>query len=863
MDATTCRCKDATLKGMPVTARAYVLLVCAAGAASALGAVMLQVPRSAYHTWDLPVFVLLAAIAGGKKIELVRPRGSHDGASMSLGYAVTVAAMLRFGPAAGLLVGSITALSSCVYPKPYPAHQLVFNVALTAVESWLAGLAYLQLNGWSLALRPYESAGPIVASCLVSYLVNTGGVSIVIALCSGERIGTLWRTTFLWTAPSYFAGASISALGLFLFGERTGVILLFGAPVAFLTYYSYAVYTARAEEHRKHIEELQVSQAQLADLYLATIKSLALAIDAKDKYTHQHIVRVQRYAVAVAVHLGLSESDIEGVKTGALLHDIGKLGVAEYVLLKPGRLAEDEFKHIQRHPEIGAAILDPVSFPWPVVPAVKHHHEKWDGTGYPDGLRGEQIPLPARILAVADVYDALTSTRSYRTAWPHEKAVDVIRDGSGKHFDPTVAAAFLAVIGGVISQMAEEGIGPLAPHHVEPNLGTMKADLAARDIQRAAADLWALYEVAQTLSSSLALAETVDILSRKLEAMFPGSACAFLLMDKTRRQLDVRAASGVNREFLTGAHTLGPTSRSMRAAVERETYNGGFDQDDLLLTSVPTTEWVPIESSLIVPVVHRGEVLGSVNFYHPQAGAFGAHEQQLAEMVAQRAACALYNSIAFERARGHAETDPLTGLYNIRYLTEQVDRHCSQTRLRCPVCGLLDEDGCGHDAPRTVGREDDRFALLCLDLDSFKPINDNFGHQQGDDVLRRVARVLRETVRHTDVVARYGGDEFLVMLRSATREEAEAMAHRLALAIEQQDMGVDHPAYGALSIGASVGYACFPADGTDCATLIASADACMYRVKAERKLDAMATRGRKHWPAHAPGTPPWEHKEAA
>ena len=220
------------------------------------------------------------------------------------------------------------------------------------------------------------------------------GVAVIIALCTAQKPFGLWRSTFLWTAPSYFAGACISAIALLTFGDHVGGALLLVSPIAYLIYQSYAITTARAQmEKQQHIEELQENQAHLADLYLATIKSLALAIDAKDQYTHQHILRVQRYAVATAKQMGLSGNDLEGVNTGALLHDIGKLGVPEYVLLKPGRLTEEEFAKIKKHPEIGAAILDPVEFPWPVLPVVKYHHEKWDGTGYPEGLeRGRHSP---------------------------------------------------------------------------------------------------------------------------------------------------------------------------------------------------------------------------------------------------------------------------------------------------------------------------------------------------------------------------------------------------------------------------------------------------------------------------------------
>jgi len=175
------------------------------------------------------------------------------------------------------------------------------------------------------------------------------------------------------------------------------------------------------------------------------VGGVALAIDAKDQYTHQHILRVQRYAVAAAKQMGLTGNELEGLNTGALLHDIGKLGVPEYVLLKPGRLTDEEFEKIKKHPEIGAAILDPVEFPWPVLPVVKYHHERWDGTGYPHATRREEIPLCGRIVALADVYDALTSRRVYKPKLSHETARCMIMDSGGTHFDPDVVAAFARV----------------------------------------------------------------------------------------------------------------------------------------------------------------------------------------------------------------------------------------------------------------------------------------------------------------------------------------------------------------------------------------------------------------------------------
>lgn len=829
------------MRNLPRPARLYLLLVCLLGALVLATVWTVPLPHAFGELWEVAVFAVLAILAGSKKIRLIPNKAAAEGSSMSLGFAITFASMLRFGPAVGCLIAISSTLSACLYPRRQALHQLAFNVCLSVLETGGGGLVFLALNGWTLALRPVETFVAVSGAALAHFAINTGGVAIIVALCSGRKAWPLWHDTFLWTAPSFFASASISTLAMVLFGRHASMILMFVAPVAYLTYQSYAVSVARAEEKQQHIEELQLNQAQLADLYLATIKSLALAIDAKDQYTHQHILRVQRYAVAIARHMGVSGTELEGVNTGALLHDIGKLGVPEYVLLKPGRLTEDELEKIKKHPEIGAAILDPVEFPWPVLPVVKYHHEKWDGTGYPEGLKGEEIPRTARILAVADVYDALTSTRSYRSAWTHERAVETIRTDAGTHFDPQVVDAFLEVIGGVVEEMASEGTGPLVHSRAGEPEASSKAAQAVRDIQRASSELWALYEVAQTLSSSLGLQETIEILTHKLEAIFPGVTCAFLLQEESGPGLRVRSAAGLNREFFVESRTLSESSRSFIAASRRQTYRGCFDHDDLLLSSCPMSQWQPLRSALIVPIAHQGEVLGAINLYHPDEDAFGPYDQQLLETIAERAALAVYNGLLFDRTRGDAFTDPLTGVYNIRFFTRYLEDRIAAAE------GKLERRSSTRWRQRSQGGAplaSGPFALLCLDLDSFKPINDNFGHQKGDAVLCQLAGIFRATVGKHDLVARYGGDEFLVLVEGAGALEADALAARLQTAVESFDVDLIHYKLGVLRLGVSIGIACFPADGADVASLLSAADSRMYAQKTERKLGNLAVRER-------------------
>ncbi len=830
------------MRSLPRKAQIYVVFVYLVGIAVCALSYRIPTPRAHAYLWELGVILLLAVLLGSKKVTILPAKQSvkEDSGSLSLGYVITFAAILRFGPTAGLVIGGVSALSGCIYPKLMPMHQLTFNVSLAVIQSWLSGLVFVVANGGSMSLHPVGSFLAVLAAAITYFLINTGGVACVVGLFSNKPIWPLWKKTFLWTGPTYVAGASITSLAIILTQkDLTGTNpmvawLLLGSPAALVVFMLYKVFSAREAEKQQHIEELEAKKAQLADLYLATIKSLALAIDAKDQYTHQHIIRVQRYAMATASRMGLSEDELKGLETGALLHDIGKLGVPEYVLLKPGRLTEEEFEKIKKHPEIGAAILDPVEFPWPVLPVVKYHHEKWDGTGYPEGLKGEDIPLTARILAVGDVYDALTSHRSYRNAWTHEKAMEVIKEGRGKHFDPVVLDAFLEIIEDEIKEMAKEGKGPLAIDTTTPSPVT-KADQAARDIQRASSELWALYEVAQTLSTSLGLAETLDILARKLHAIMPGTACVFLLRHEGEGMM-VRSVVGINREFFDEATTVGMRGTSMQVASKRETYCGEYDPEDLMLTGSQTTQWVAVNSALIVPIVHQGEVLGTINLYHPENNAFGPHDRQFLEMVAERASLALYNGLLFDRARSHAFTDPLTGLYNLRYLTQYVDERCAADD---PV--LTGMDAADVQEENGGRRRKESFALLCMDLDSFKPINDNFGHQRGDQVLRDVSRIFLSTVKDTDIVARYGGDEFIVVLQGAGPGEATLMAQKLQEAVEGYDPGLVHARLGPLRLGVSVGFACYPHDGSDCATLLAGADTQMYSDKTERDLAKLAT----------------------
>src|SRR5207244_8320679 len=260
---------------------------------------------------------------------------------------------------------------------------------------------------------------------------NTGSIATVISLTERKALNKIWVDCYFWSFPYYLVGAAFAGmLGWFnrAFGWETSLLIV---PVIYLIYRSYRLYLGKLEDEKRHVEEM-------ANLHLRTIEALALAIEAKDHTTHEHLQRVRVYAIEVAKELKISPPEMEALHAAALLHDIGKLAIPEHIINKPGRLTPEEFEKLKIHPVVGAEILERVAFPYPVAPIVRAHHEKWDGSGYPEGLSGEEIPVGARILAAVDCLDALATDRQYRKALPLDEAMTRVVQMSGSSFDPKV-----------------------------------------------------------------------------------------------------------------------------------------------------------------------------------------------------------------------------------------------------------------------------------------------------------------------------------------------------------------------------------------------------------------------------------------
>lgn len=420
-----------------LAARAFITAICILGLGVSIAAFLFPPTVDLLTPIGVGFAMALALAAGSRKLDLIRSNQPGEVASISLGFVVTFLSVVTFGYRAGILVGVSSALGATLFPKRQSLHQILFNASEIALVACISHLTFVKCK--NIVPAPFEFYASTLIAALAYFLCNSLLVSIVLSLTSGQSAYTIWRKNFMWSGPSHLAVAACIALGLRFYDlsaqpwPQIAGLLLIALPLLAFTYQAYKLYVENVEHQRRYIEELHAGRHRMQELYHSTVRSLATAVAARDQFTHHHIRRVQHYALNLALRLGLDGKELEAVRIGALLHDIGKLGVPDYILLKPGTLSAEEFDRMKRHAEVGAAILEPVGFPGPVVEIVRHHHEHWDGNGYPAGIAGDAVPIGARIMSVVDVFDAMTSDRPYRAAMSEEQALDFIRlspDGS-------------------------------------------------------------------------------------------------------------------------------------------------------------------------------------------------------------------------------------------------------------------------------------------------------------------------------------------------------------------------------------------------------------------------------------------------
>jgi len=579
-------------------------------------------------------------------------------------------------------------------------------------------------------------------------------------------------------------------------------------PAFFLVLYSYSLRTRQLKTERKHTQEM-------GDVHMRMVEALALTIEAKDQTTHDHLQRVKIFCIEVGKELKLNGAEMQALSVASLLHDIGKLAVPEYIISKPGKLSVEEFEKVKIHPSVGAEILERVGFPYPVAPIVRAHHEKWDGSGYPKGLRGNEIPIGARILSAVDYVDALASDRQYRRGMAASDVVTKLQDQAGKAFDPNVVAILRRRFNELEGMVRRKALAEPAPNvpaenmtrgqEPEAGLAVWDAPASTRQegnvldlISSARQEAQALFDLSRDLGASLSLSETLSVLSVKLNNLIPHDAIAVFVLRGEKlipeyvNGEDFRSLASL--QIPMGEGLCGWVAQNQKVIVNGNPAVEVGASNDLMKTT-------KLHSALAAPLMGLKGVVGVLALYRLEASTFTSENLRVLLAVGSKTGLAVENALKYQHAEGSSTTDYVTGLPNARSLFLQLDRELA----RCE-------------------RDSRGLSVMVCDLRGFKQINERFGKEQGDRVLRAFAEKLQSTSRKYDHVARMSGDEFVVI---APEMPEEAMQPRIRQLRElAQQVGVAVTGEDVLSV--DVGYATYPGDAAEAESLLEKADRKMY-----------------------------------
>ncbi len=809
---------------MPLRTKIQIALTLLATAgATALAA------RSGWGAW-LPFWLLLIAVLISSGLKVALPRG--DG-TMSLNFPFILLGIVQLSPLQAMLLTALSVAAQCRFRvvKMFTAVQIIFNVANAMLSTAGAFYTFAALRHVGFATAP-----SLALASVAYFLCNTIAVASVLASSKQESVLHLWRTEFPWYLPFYLAGAVLTSAVYWMsrrFGWGTAILLI---PVVYTLYRAYTAQVSRIQERQQHLEETEA-------LHLRTIEGLAMAIEAKDQNTHDHLFRVRHYVKAVGQALKLSKLEMQALETAAFLHDIGKLAVPEHIINKPGKLTPEEFEKMKIHPVVGADILERVRFPYPVVPMVRSHHEWWNGTGYPDGLRGTDIPIGARILTVVDCFDALVSDRPYRKGLSMTQALNMIRGLSGRQFDPAVVQAFELCHAATESRAEnlipagftplktdvdvwrglapgagyEEGSEKNSPLGGQPattsdaHVAEEQSQATRRLIAAASQEAQTLFELSQSLGNSLTPAETISVMATRLHRLVPFQVFALHLKQGDTlvpRFLNGEQAHRFSREEVA----LGAGLSGWVAQRAKPILNGNAAVEPgcpLLSDGSPA-----LCSGLSVPLFDvQGNVFAVLSLYRVEADAFSHDHLRILLAMESKVSLCVQNAIQPNQSEPDAETDLLTGLPTARRLFLQLEAELART-----------------------SESNQSLAIFVCDLNDFKNINDRRGHMAGDRLLRLVAEAFRQVCTGTEIVARMGGDEFVFLLPNLSEAAARA---RIASIRNTMETVTRRAGFG-LPVTVSIGMAHFPADASATEDLLAIATRRMYLDKQEHYSESTA-----------------------
>jgi putative nucleotidyltransferase with HDIG domain len=722
-------------------------------------------------------------------------------ARLSVSETFVFAAVLMFGPSAATIVVALDSLIISLWAqrRSHRAVRVLFNLSAPTISVWLASHVFFRLSGVEpLAIVPRSILPllvPIVALAITYFLLNSWLIALAVAFEQRASALAVWRQNFLWLSLNYFSGASVAALLLpylqgsgqfFDFVRGIGLLI----PLLLISYLTLKTSLGRVEDANRHLKELN-------RLYLSTIETLAMAIDAKDQITHGHIRRVQVLATGLARAMGVSDdSQLRAVEAAALLHDMGKLAVPEYILNKPGPLSAAEFNKMKLHASVGADILSAIEFPYPVVPIVRHHHENWDGTGYPDGLSGSDIPLGARILSVVDCYDALTSDRPYRPRLSDRDALSILLQRRGTMYDPLIVDTFLKVHRSIAPK--EEGVTslhaprlPAMSQMTQQNReqhSTIRGKSQLEHISASTEEMVVLYQLAQSLSGPLTVTDAIEKLGHHIRRLVPATTCVFYEYDGNSDELRAAHALGEHAPVLSCLIIPMGQRLSGWVAANRCTIK---NSDPILDIGEAARLFKPsLRSCLSSPVAMAQELIGVVTLYSTLIDGFADEHARLLELACSQLGPAL-------RRAGASKT-----------AAQVSDSSGTSSALVIPSSLTL---SAGMELPSSA------IVIRLRQPSSFEGSH--------HDPATTIAAMLRAELRGTDVVVHISGHVVAVIPR-ADRAVADRILQRLLQRLAT--LGAGNVASLHLQ---DVGYATAPDDGLTLEELVTKASMRFVQVR--------------------------------
>jgi putative nucleotidyltransferase with HDIG domain len=553
-------------------------------------------------------------------------------ARISVSEPFVFTAVLLFGSAAGTITVLLDALVISFWMKrPKGAVHVLFNAAALAIAIRFASDVFFWMSGVTPGELTRQDITrlilPVFAFAILYFAVNTWLVAGALATERRESIVAVWLRNFPAVGVNYIVGSSIAMLIVAYTDAIDVTVLSIIIPLLVISYLTFRTSMGRLADADRHV-------AQVNELYLSTVETLAMAVDAKDQITHGHIRRVQVYATELAKRLGVTDDrQLKAIGAAALLHDMGKLAIPEHILNKPGSLTPAEFERMKQHADLGADLLSSIRFPYPVVPIVRHHHENWNGAGYPSGIAGTDIPLGARVLSVVDCFDALTSDRPYRPRLSSEEAFKILRERRGTMYDPLVVDTFISAYSAIAPAAIKAGQEARSIFNSEvPDCPSADISKPLKQIRASASETALLVACSQNLGKASSTRESVEIATQCLRHLIPATVYALYRPDPKSDTLVCDIAVGDPQRLLDGLtirlaeRVTGWTGANRRCAVNSDA--------SLDLAQIAQNFQPPLRSTISTPLVAGERLIAVLTAYSPKEEAFNESHRYTFEQVA-------------------------------------------------------------------------------------------------------------------------------------------------------------------------------------------------------------------------------------